>query len=371
MRIVALEAEDVDLGSGNQELAFDVDTGDVHEDTEALDSDDEDDMDVDIEGTECKFVMLWLGAAEASSTSVPMHIIPLYSLLPSDKQMRVFAPPPPGSRLVVVSTNVAETSLTIPGIRYVVDCGRAKEVRSNLTIRFFLYLIKPQRMYDAASGIQSFQINWISKASAAQRAGRAGRTGPGHCYRLYSSALYEHYFESFSEPEILRTPIEGVVLQMKAMNIDAVVNFPFPTPPDSHTLKKAETMLTRLGALTSSSFVSSNSMQTSVTAGTIGGKITSLGRSMSLFPLAPRHARMLVSGQQHGCLPYVITIVSILSVGDPFLREEGLVDVESSDSEGQEVEHINRDQIRIKEVRRIRRRGFFEKQQVRSWPQIQ
>lgn len=159
---------------------------------------------------------------------------------------------------------------------------------------------------------------------------------------------------------------------MKAMNIDAVVNFPFPTPPDSRTLKKAETMLTRLGALTSSSFVSSSSIQSSVTAGTIGGKITSLGRSMSLFPLAPRHARMLVAGQQHECLPYVIAIVSILSVGNPFLREEGLIDAENSDSDGQhEMEHINRDQIRMKEVRRIRRRGFFEKQQVGPPPQTQ
>lgn len=329
---VVLEAEDVDLGSGDQDLAFDVDTCDVHEDMEALDSDDEDGMDVDIDGNES-----------------PMHIVPLYSLLPSDKQMRVFAPPPPGSRLVVVSTNVAETSLTIPGVRYVVDCGRAKE-----------------RKYDAASGIQSFQVSWVSKASAAQRAGRAGRTGPGHCYRLYSSALYEHYFGPFSEPEILRTPIEGVVLQMKAMNIDAVVNFPFPTPPDPHILKRAETILTRLGALTSS-LVSPSSIQPSVTAGTVGGKITILGRSMSLFPLAPRHARMLVAGQQYECLPYVIAIVSILSVGDPFLREQGLIDAENSDSEGQhEMEHINRDNIRMKEVRRIRRRGFFEKQQMHA-----
>ncbi|KAL4073219.1 P-loop containing nucleoside triphosphate hydrolase protein [Scleroderma yunnanense] len=320
---VVLEAEDMDLGSSNQDLALDVDTGDVHEDIEALDSDDEDEMEIDVEGADS-----------------PMHIVPLYSLLPSDRQMCVFAPPPPGCRLVVVSTNVAETALTIPGIRYVVDCGRAKE-----------------RKYDAASGIQSFQVSWISKASAAQRAGRAGRTGPGHCYRLYSSGLYEHYLEPFSTPEILRTPIEGVVLQMKSMNIDAVVNFPFPTPPDLHTLKKAELMLTRLGALASSPVVSSNSTQTIVTVGTIGGKITPLGRSMSLFPLAPRHARMLVAGQQHECLPYVIAIVSILSVGDPFLREEGLVDGENSDGESQNE---------IKEVRRIRRRTFFEKQQVHA-----
>lgn len=330
---VALEAEDVDLGSGNHDLALDVDAGDVHEDLEALDSEGEDVMAVDIE--------------ESDS---PMHVVPLYSLLPSDKQMRVFASPPPGCRLVVVSTNVAETSLTIPGIRYVVDCGRAKE-----------------RTYDATSGIQSFQISWVSKASAAQRAGRAGRTGPGHCYRLYSSALYEHYFPSFSEPEILRTPIEGIVLQMKSMNIDAVVNFPFPMPPDTHALKKAETTLTHLGALSSSPAVVSGSAQATVSMSTIGGKITPLGRSMSLFPLAPRHARMLVVGRQHGCLPHVITIVSILSVGDPFLREEVLAEAGGSDGEDEEnLDYDQRGCASMKEAWSARRRAFFEKQQLHA-----
>ncbi|KIK99635.1 hypothetical protein PAXRUDRAFT_822554 [Paxillus rubicundulus Ve08.2h10] len=326
---VVLEAEDIELGTGSQDLALDVDDGFAEEDPEALDSD-EDDVD-DIE--------------ESDS---PMHIVPLYSLLPSDKQMRVFEPPPPGCRLVVVSTNVAETSLTIPGIRYVVDCGRAKE-----------------RRYDATSGIQSFQVNWISKASAAQRAGRAGRTGPGHCYRLYSSALFEHYFESFSQPEILRTPIEGVVLQMKSMNIDAVVNFPFPTPPDSQALKKAETVLTHLGALSNTPLVSSTNSEVSMA--TIGGKVTPLGKSMSLFPLAPRYSRMLVAGQQHGCLPYVITVVSIMTVGDPFLREEGLVDGEHFGEENdEELEYIKSERVKAKEVQRARRKAFFETQQTHA-----
>ncbi|KAF8843324.1 P-loop containing nucleoside triphosphate hydrolase protein [Paxillus ammoniavirescens] len=327
---VVLEAEDIELGTGGQDLALDVDDGFADEDPEALDSDEDDDVD------------------DLEESDSPMHIVPLYSLLPSDKQMRVFEPPPPGCRLVVVSTNVAETSLTIPGIRYVVDCGRAKE-----------------RRYDATSGIQSFQVNWISKASAAQRAGRAGRTGPGHCYRLYSSALFEHYFESFSQPEILRTPIEGVVLQMKSMNIDAVVNFPFPTPPDSQALKKAETVLTHLGALSSSPLVSLTSSEVSMT--TIGGKVTPLGKSMSLFPLAPRYSRMLVAGQQHGCLPYVITIVSIMTVGDPFLREEGLVDGENSGNENDEgLEYIKSEQVKAKEAQRARRKAFFETQQTHA-----
>jgi ATP-dependent RNA helicase DHX37/DHR1 len=124
----------------------------------------------------------------------PLHVLPLYSLLPVNDQLRVFNPPPEGSRLCVVATNVAETSLTIPGIKYVVDCGRVKE-----------------RVYDRSTGVESFQIRWISKASAAQRAGRAGRTGPGHCYRLYSSAVFERDFAQFSEPEILKFPIEGII----------------------------------------------------------------------------------------------------------------------------------------------------------------
>jgi ATP-dependent RNA helicase DHX37/DHR1 len=122
----------------------------------------------------------------------PLHVLPLFSLLPVADQLKVFQPVPEGSRLCVVATNIAETSLTIPGIKYVVDCGRVKE-----------------RVYEKATGVESFQIGWISKASAAQRAGRAGRTGPGHCYRLYSSAVFERDFAQFSEPEILKYPIEG------------------------------------------------------------------------------------------------------------------------------------------------------------------
>lgn len=123
---------------------------------------------------------------------LPLHVLSLYSLLPTKEQLKVFDDPPEGTRLCVLATNVAETSLTIPGIRYVVDCGRSKE-----------------RNYDRVTGVQSFNIQWASKASASQRAGRAGRTGPGHCYRLYSSAVYEADFEKFAEPELLRMPIEG------------------------------------------------------------------------------------------------------------------------------------------------------------------
>ncbi|KAI0697135.1 P-loop containing nucleoside triphosphate hydrolase protein [Cytidiella melzeri] len=317
-----VEAEDMELGAEQADLALDVDDVDMDiiSDDEALDSDNELNEELGI---------------DAEESDVPMHIIPLYALLPSEKQMQVFKPPPEGCRLVVISTNVAETSLTIPNIRYVVDCGRAKE-----------------RHYSVGSGIQSFQVGWISKASAAQRAGRAGRTGPGHCYRLYSSALYENHFDQFSQPEILRMPIDGVVLQMKSMHIDAVVNFPFPTTPDRQNLRKAETVLTHLGALTDSRTGS-------------GGQITDIGRAMSLFPLSPRYSRMLVSGRQHGCLPYVITIVSILSVGDPFLREEALEadDTEDEGNGDETLAHLKSATIRAKELRRQRRKEFFVSRQ--------
>ncbi|EAU85900.2 DHX37 protein [Coprinopsis cinerea okayama7 len=340
----AVEVEDLDLGvDDNEDLALDVDDGMAEQDPEALDSDDEDD------GVNSEL--------QLEESDVPMHIVPLYSLLPSDKQMKVFEAPPPGTRLVVVATNVAETSLTIPGIRYVVDCGRVKEVGMTWSQVFFRIDSRFQRKYDPATGVQSFHITWTSKASAQQRAGRAGRTGPGHCYRLYSSALFENYFDQFSQPEIQRMPIEGVVLQMKSMHIDAVVNFPFPTPPDRLALQKAERILINLGALKADP---TNTPTTSI------AKITDLGRAMALFPLAPRFSRMLVSGQQHGCLPYVISIVSALSVGDPFLYEESILQAESSDSESDgsdsDVEVISN----AKEERRLKRKMFFQSQHLHS-----
>ena len=284
----------------------------------------------------------------------PMHILPLFSLLSTERQMRVFQAAPEGCRLVVVATNVAETSLTIPNIKYVVDCGRAKE-----------------RNYEASSGIQSFDISWISKASASQRAGRAGRTGPGHCYRLYSSAIYERQFDQFALPEILRMPIEGIILQMKSMNIDQVVNFPFPTPPDRAALQKAERVLVQLGALSApSSLIGKQS---------IPARITPLGNAMSLFPLSPRFSKMLVMSQQHGCLPYVTAVVSILSVGDPFLRAESLnignqdkgeeealasPEVKGGEVEPEvEVQYGQSEQIKAKELNKLHRRSFFQVQQ--------
>ena len=138
---------------------------------------------------------------EEERAATPLHVLPLYSMLPAAQQQRVFKPPPPGCRLVVVATNVAETSITIPGIRYVIDAGRAK-----------------QKVFaEGSDSVYGYKVHWISQAAAKQRAGRAGRTGPGHCYRLYSSAVFDRQFDEFAQPEILRVPIAATVLQMKSV----------------------------------------------------------------------------------------------------------------------------------------------------------
>lgn len=321
-----VEAEEMDLGQDADTLALDVDGDgdDAPDDPDALESDEDEAApahDAD------------LPDHLKDDSDVPLHILPLYSLLPSERQMRVFAAPPEGTRLCVVATNVAETSLTIPGITYVVDCGRSKE-----------------RSFDAATGVQSFDVRWISKASASQRAGRAGRTGPGHCYRLYSSAVYEDTLPQFAVPEILRTPVEGLVLQMHAMHLDSVANFPFPTPPDRTALRRAERTLVRLGALE----------MADTARKTQAARATELGQAMSLFPLAPRFAKLLVQGQQHGCLPYVIALVSALSVGDPFVREQALASTaEDDDSLPAEAAGLRSEELRRQEANKERRRRFF------------
>ncbi|KAL8933557.1 MAG: hypothetical protein Q9216_006315, partial [Gyalolechia sp. 2 TL-2023] len=265
-----LETED--LGIGEDDPSADRIQDEATSDDEDVDADDEE---FDVEGS--------------TPSSSQIHVLPLYSQLQTKDQLKVFEPPPEGFRLIVLATNVAETSLTIPGIRYVFDCGRAKE-----------------KKYDQTSSVQSFEVSWISKASASQRAGRAGRTGPGHCYRLYSSAVYERDFKEHSEPEILRMPAEGVVLQLKSMDLQHVVNFPFPTPPNRQSLTKAEKLLTSLGAISS------------------GGKITPIGRHLSIYPLSPRFAKILLIGHQHNCMPYTIAMVAALAVPDLFIPENQL-----------------------------------------------
>ncbi|KAK4204221.1 putative ATP-dependent RNA helicase [Triangularia verruculosa] len=278
-----IEAEDIEFGDFDDRAVHDMDEDEM----DTISDDEEEEKDFEIEDE------------ESGTGPRKMHILPLYSMLPTKEQMKVFEPPPDGSRLVILSTNVAETSLTIPGIRYVFDCGRSKE-----------------RRYDPVSNVQSFQIDWISKASAQQRAGRAGRTGPGHCWRLYSSAVYERDFPLFADPELLRMPIEGVVLQLKAMNLQHVINFPFPTAPARESLAKAEKLLTYLSAISPA------------------GQITQIGSTMSIFPLSPRFSRILLIGHLHDCLPYTIALVAGLSAGEVFINEHQAIPAVEQSTEG-------------------------------------
>ncbi|KAH8695084.1 putative DEAH-box RNA helicase [Talaromyces proteolyticus] len=310
-----LETEDLELGDPDTGPQGEDDDSDI--DIVGLDDEHEDDEDFDL-------------GEESMSSSTRVHVLPLYSQLPTKEQLKVFEPPPEGSRLIVLATNVAETSLTIPGIKYVFDCGRSKE-----------------KQYDLTTGVQTFQIGWISKASASQRAGRAGRTGPGHCYRLYSSAIYEADFPDYTEPEILRTPIEGVVLQMKSMGLHNVTNFPFPTPPSRQGLTKAEKLLKNLGALKSD------------------GQVTELGNKLSSYPLSPRYGKMLQIGHQHGCMPYVIAVVSALAVGDLFVQESQSDTMVSTLGNGKDGIYTNSDRLEDT-AREKRRKDFYRAQRLLS-----
>ncbi|XP_025031932.1 probable ATP-dependent RNA helicase DHX37 [Python bivittatus] len=271
-----------------------VDEGD--EDREAAGDDDEEansagsDLDLDL-GEDCS------QEGQKPDSSHPLYVLPLYSLLAPEKQAKVFRPPPPGTRLCVVATNVAETSLTIPGIKYVVDCGKVKK-----------------RFYDKVTGISSFRVMWTSQASANQRAGRAGRTEPGHCYRLYSSAVFSD-FEQFSAPEITRRPVDDLILQMKALNIEKVINFPFPTPPSMDALIAAEELLVALGALKAPT---TTGRLEKLQEAKFSCPISPLGVIMASFPVAPRYAKMLALSKQHNCMPYTIALVSALTVREFF-----------------------------------------------------
>ncbi len=220
-----------------------------------------------------------------------VKILPLYSLLSVKEQAKVFEAVDADTRLIVVATNIAETSLTIPGISYVVDTGRQK-----------------CRNYHAGTGVASYDVMWISKAAADQRAGRAGRTGPGHCYRIFSSSVYARHLDAFALPEVLTRPLEDVVLAMKAMGISNVGNFPFPTSPDASQLNAAVKLLANIGCVDISNV--------EVDGG--DGEITQLGSAISKLPIGVRYGKMLLIAAQANVLDYGIVMVSVLSEASPF-----------------------------------------------------
>jgi len=211
---------------------------------------------------------------------------PLYGNMSFEDQMRVFEPI--NVRKVVVATNIAETSVTIDGIVYVVDAGWVK-----------------QKNFYPERGVGSLEIVKISRASAEQRAGRAGRTQPGICYRLYSEESFNDR-EVYTKPEIQRTDLAGVVLQMRIIGISNVENFDFIDPPDKEMFHAAHETLVTLGALNENN------------------GITFVGRMMVRLPLEPRFGRMVLAAQQYGCMDQVLTIVAALSgVRSLFNRPKG------------------------------------------------
>lgn len=212
-------------------------------------------------------------------------ILPVYSALPSEMQTRIFEPAPPGSRKIVIATNIAETSLTIDGIYYVVDPGFVK-----------------QKVYNSKTGIDQLLVTPISQAQAKQRAGRAGRTGPGKAYRLYTERAYRDEMLQTNVPEIQRTNMATTVLSLKAMGINDLLAFDFMDPPPMETLITAMESLYQLGALDDE------------------GLLTRLGRRMAEFPLDPMLCKMLIMSVQLGCSDEILTIVSMLNVQNVFYR---------------------------------------------------
>ncbi|KAI3972098.1 hypothetical protein MKW92_038285, partial [Papaver armeniacum] len=212
-------------------------------------------------------------------------ILPVYSALPSEMQSRIFDPAPPGKRKVVVATNIAEASLTIDGIFYVIDPGFAK-----------------QNVYNPKQGLDSLIITPISQASAKQRAGRAGRTGPGKCYRLYTESAYRNEMSPSSIPEIQRINLGSTTLQMKAMGINDLLSFDFMDPPSPQALISAMEQLYSLGALDEE------------------GLLTKLGRKMAEFPLDPPMCKMLLASVDLGCSDEILTIIAMIQTGNIFYR---------------------------------------------------
>jgi len=226
-------------------------------------------------------------AADAvSALGLPgCEVLPLYGRLSAAEQHRVFNPHT--GRRVVLATNVAETSLTVPGIRAVIDVGTARISR-----------------YSVRTKVQRLPIEAISQASANQRAGRCGRVAPGICIRLYSEADFEARPE-FTEPEILRTNLASVVLQMAALGLGEVAAFPFLDPPDQRAVRDAVLLLDELGALDS----------TRSDSGSV--QLTRTGRALARIPVDPRMGRMLLEADRNGSLAELLVLTSALSIQDP------------------------------------------------------
>ncbi|MCA2208291.1 ATP-dependent RNA helicase HrpA [Nocardia rosealba] len=235
------------------------------------------------------------------------EIVPLYARLSAAEQHKVFAPHT--GRRVVLATNVAETSLTVPGIRYVIDPGTARISR-----------------YSMRTKVQRLPIEPVSQASARQRSGRCGRVADGICIRLYSEDDFESR-PAFTEPEILRTNLAAVILQMTALGLGDIESFPFVEAPDRRAIRDGIALLEELGALAHGSSKAVGSEEQS------GGHLTltPVGREMAQLPVDPRMARMLVEANRNGCLDEVLVIVAALSIQD--VRERPVEHQQAADTQ--------------------------------------
>ncbi|XP_053305773.1 pre-mRNA-splicing factor ATP-dependent RNA helicase PRP16-like [Spea bombifrons] len=218
----------------------------------------------------------------------PLAVLPIYSQLPSDLQAKIFQKAPDGVRKCIVATNIAETSLTVDGIMFVVDSGYCKLKVFNLRI-----------------GMDALQIYPISQANANQRSGRAGRTGPGQCFRLYTQSAYKNELLCTTVPEIQRTNLSNVVLLLKSLGVQDLLLFHFMDPPPEDNMLNSMYQLWILGALDNT------------------GSLTSTGRLMVEFPLDPALSKMLIVSCDMGCSSEILMVVSMLSVPAIFYRPKG------------------------------------------------
>lgn len=216
-------------------------------------------------------------ARKLGSRIKELVICPIYANLPSELQAKIFEPTPDGARKVILATNIAETSLTIDGIVYVIDPGYVKE-----------------NMYNPATGMSNLVAVPCSRASANQRSGRAGRVGPGKCFRLYTKFAYMNEMDESTTPEIQRTNLNGVVLQLKSLGINELLDFEFMDPPPTEALIGALNQLFALQALNHK------------------GEMTKLGRQMAEFPTDPMLAKAVLAADKEGCVDEVLSIVSML-----------------------------------------------------------
>jgi ATP-dependent RNA helicase HrpA len=273
-------------------------------------------------------------------------ILPLYARLSSSRQNKIFAPHK--RRHIVLATNIAETSLTIPGIRYVIDTGLARISR-----------------YSYRSKVQRLPIEKISMAAANQRKGRCGRTSEGVCIRLYSEEDYLSRDE-YTQPEILRTNLASVILQMKALNIGDIENFPFINPPEKKLINDGMRVLQEINALDKQN------------------KLISIGRKIARFPLDPRHARLLIAANDFNCLNEMLIIVAVLSIQSP--RERPIDKQQKSDEAHEQFDDENSDflwfvnlwrfyqkqmkKLSQNKLRKLCQQNFLSYMRMREWSDI-